>query len=82
MQIPDVCSWPIAEIANVGILVCLSSALERTAELSSVRVMMAAYDPKPNSDRIIAGSYAAIDRACLTPRISGPASLGLTACVC
>jgi len=40
--------WPIAEIVDAEIQAHLSSAHKRTAELSLVRVILAAFDPKPN----------------------------------
>jgi hypothetical protein len=39
-------SWPIAEIVDAEIQAHLSSALKRIAELSLVKVVMAASDPQ------------------------------------
>jgi hypothetical protein len=40
------CFWSIAKIVDTEVQADLSSALKRTAELSLVRVTMAASDPK------------------------------------
>lgn len=39
------CFWPIAEIVDAEIRAHFNSALKRTAELSLVRVVLAAPDP-------------------------------------
>ena len=41
-------SWPIAEIVDAAINAHMSSAHKRTAELSLVRVVLAAIDPLRN----------------------------------